>query len=53
MTDDTIGDKSTDKTVENAEEMGGGYGGPFPAEPEMESVGDETRADGEPLDDEK
>ncbi len=40
MTDSTNADGSNDKTVENAEEMGGGYGGPFPVSPEEEGTTD-------------
>ena len=38
MTDSTNPDGSNDKTVENAEQMGGGYGGPFPVSPEEEGT---------------
>lgn len=31
-------DKPTDNTVENSEEMGGGYGGPAPVTPEDEQA---------------
>lgn len=40
MTDSTNADGSNDKTVENAEELGGGYGGPFPVSPEEEGTTD-------------
>ena len=44
MTDSTNADGSNDKTVENAEELGGGYGGPFPVSPEEEGTTDGSGA---------
>lgn len=33
-----VGDPDTDHTVENADEVAGGYGGPLPTDPEVEQA---------------
>ncbi len=40
-----VGDPETDHTVENAEKVAGGYGGPLPITPEDEKAEGEAAAE--------